>query len=99
MPDSNAGQFIRLGETDRPPVEIRIDGERFSCLGGDTLLTAMLLHARHLRCSEFGDGPRAGFCNMGACQDCWLSLGTGERVRACTTPVRDGMDVLTSEAR
>ena len=99
MTGGSAGQFIRLGETGRAPVEIRIDGESVSCLNGDTLLTAMLLHGRHLRHSEFGDGPRAGFCNMGACQDCWLSLASGERVRACTTQVQHGMDVLTREAR
>lgn len=99
MTGISAGQFIRLGETERASVEIRIDGARVSCLAGDTLLTAMLLNGRVLRHSEFGDGPRAGFCNMGACQDCWLTLGSGERVRACTTEVRDGMVVLTREAR
>ncbi|CAM5535537.1 hypothetical protein MAUB1S_08944 [Mycolicibacterium aubagnense] len=98
MTGSNAGQFIRLGETHRAQIEIRIDGESVPCLAGDTLLTAMLLNGRLLRHSEFGDGPRAGFCNMGACQDCWLSLGSGERVRACTTEVRSGMVVLTREA-
>lgn len=99
MTGISAGQFIRLGETERAPVEIRIDGASVSCLAGDTLLTAMLLNGRVLRHSEFGDGPRAGFCNMGACQDCWLILSSGERVRACTTEVRDGMVVLTREAR
>lgn len=99
MTGISAGQFIRLGETERAPVGIRIDGASVSCLAGDTLLTAMLLNGRVLRHSEFGDGPRAGFCNMGACQDCWLILSSGERVRACTTEVRDGMVVLTREAR
>lgn len=99
MTGISTGQFIRLGETERAPVEIHIDGESVTCLGGDTLLTAMLLNGRLLRHSEFGDGPRAGFCNMGACQDCWLMLGSGERVRACTTEVRNGMVVLTREAR
>lgn len=99
MTGSNAGQFIRLGETQRAPVQILVDGQSVSCLAGDTLLTAMLLNSRRLRHSEFGDGPRAGFCNMGACQDCWLSLVSGERVRACTTEVRNGMAVLTREVR
>ncbi|MGN8118111.1 (2Fe-2S)-binding protein [Labrys sp. 22185] len=88
-----------MGETDRTPVAILINGESVSCLAGDTLLTAILLNGRFLRHSEFGDGPRAGFCNMGACQDCWLTLASGERIRACTTEVRDGMVVLTREAR
>jgi D-hydroxyproline dehydrogenase subunit gamma len=60
-------------------------------LQGDTLLTALLLAGAHLRHSEFGDGPRAGFCLMGACQDCWVSLADGRRVQACTTMAEDGM--------
>jgi predicted molibdopterin-dependent oxidoreductase YjgC len=50
-----------------------------------------------LRDSEFGDGARAGFCLMGACQDCWMWTSTGERVRACTTFVAPGMSVITHQ--
>ncbi len=50
---------------------------------------------RRVRDSEFGDGPRAGFCLMGACQDCWVWTPAGERLRACSTPAEAGMDVLT----
>ena len=32
---------------------------------------------------------------MGACQDCWMWTSTGERIRACTTMVTQGMSVLT----
>jgi len=55
------------------------------------LLTALLLAGGHLRQSEFADGPRAGFCLMGACQDCWVTLADGRRFRACTTLAEDGM--------
>ena len=51
---------------------------------GDTLIVALLGQVRHLR-SEFGDGVRAGFCLMGACQDCWVYTVEGERMRACAT--------------
>ena len=34
---------------------------------------------------------------MGACQDCWISLADGRRLRACTTPVRDGMAIDTGQ--
>ncbi|MFM8990423.1 MAG: 2Fe-2S iron-sulfur cluster-binding protein, partial [Alphaproteobacteria bacterium] len=44
---------------------------------------------------EFGEGARAGFCLMGACQDCFVALVDGSRVRACTTLVSEGMAVLT----
>lgn len=88
-------RFHRVDETDRPPIRIVIDGAAHTALAGDTLMTAILTAGGRLRVSEFGDGPRAGFCVMGACQDCWVRLGDGRRVRACTTPAIDGMAVLT----
>ena len=89
-------RFIRLGETERQAINFWIDGQAARALEGDTLLVAMLIEGRHLRTSEFGGGARAGFCLMGACQDCWVRTETGERLRACTTPVREGLRVMTA---
>jgi len=88
-------QFVRLSGTGRPAVAIHIDGAPASALSGDTVLTALLVNGRRVREGEFGEGPRAGFCAMGACQDCWVFLEDGSRLRACTTPVAEGMHVLT----
>jgi hydrogen cyanide synthase HcnB len=85
----------RLAEQDREPIEIFIDQRRVDALRGDTVLTAMLLQSNRLRTSEFGGEPRAGFCLMGACQDCWVTTETGERFRSCSTFVRPGMRLLT----
>ncbi len=76
-------------------MRITVDGQPRTALAGDTLMTAILTTGGRLRLSEFGDGPRAGFCVMGACQDCWVRLADGRRVRACTTYAADGMAVLT----
>ena len=86
---------MRLSETARPRVSIVLDGQPVAALAGDTMLTAILTHARHVRVSEFGDGPRGGFCLMGACQDCWIWLADGTRLRACTTYVFEGASVTT----
>ncbi|MDE0048277.1 MAG: (2Fe-2S)-binding protein [Rhodospirillales bacterium] len=86
-------RLVRLAETDRPVVTIFHGGQALSALDGDTLLTALLCNGVALRRNEFDGGPRAGFCNMGACQDCWVVLEGGGRIRACTTEVRDGMRV------
>jgi predicted molibdopterin-dependent oxidoreductase YjgC len=32
---------------------------------------------------------------MGACQDCWIWTTEGQRLRACSTPVAEGLAVLT----
>jgi predicted molibdopterin-dependent oxidoreductase YjgC len=86
---------VRLAETERPSVPLTIDGQAAIGLEGDTLLVALLNHGRRVRDSEFGDGVRAGFCLMGACQDCWVWSARGERLRACSTVIQSGMAVLT----
>jgi predicted molibdopterin-dependent oxidoreductase YjgC len=92
----SGGQFIRLAETDRTQLAYELDGEPATALAGDTVMTAILTRRGHLRRSEFGDGPRAGFCLMGACQDCWVALGDGQRVRACSTLISAGLVVRTT---
>ncbi len=91
------GRFVRLAETGRAQVTIHVDGAPVTALEGDTLMVAILASGRHLRRSEFGDGPRAGFCLMGACQDCWVWTEAGDRLRACTTQPAEGMRISTSQ--
>ena len=92
------GLFHRVGEHHRPRVGLVIDGEPASALEGDTLLVALLTHGARVRESEFGDGGRAGFCLMAACQDCWVWTEEGTRLRACSTTVADGMRIVTRDA-
>ena len=87
--------FRRAGETGRDAVGFELDGRCLSALRGDTVLVAVLTQADRLRHSEFDDAPRAGFCLIGACQDCWMHAADGRRIRACTTPVEDGMRLRT----
>jgi aerobic-type carbon monoxide dehydrogenase small subunit (CoxS/CutS family) len=90
-------RFVRLGETDRPPVTLFVDGAPIAALEGDTLMVAMLSQGGTLRQSEFGPEKRAGFCLMGACQDCWVWTEAGDRLRACSTPAVSGQRILTSQ--
>ena len=96
-PGLRSRRFARLAETERPAVRIVIDGRPAEALAGDTLMVAILNNARELRESEFGDGKRAGFCLMGACQDCWVWAVDGGRLRACTTVVEQGMNIITRQ--
>ena len=87
-------KLARLRDADRPRIMLTLEGRPVEAQQGDTLLTALLAAgAGHLRESEFGDGPRAGFCLMGACQDCWVVVEGRGRVRACTTLAEQGMEV------
>jgi D-hydroxyproline dehydrogenase subunit gamma len=85
----------RLAESNRAAVAFTLDGRPLTALAGDTVLTAVLTQAERLRHSEFSGEPRAGFCLMGACQDCWVATESGERLRACSTFIEDGMRLVT----
>ena len=93
------GRLVRLAESARAPVEFIFDGEALTGLEGDTVLTAILLSRRALRDAEFGPEARAGFCLMGACQDCWIWQEEGPRLRACSTTVAEDMRLLTEPPR
>ncbi|QSI28378.1 (2Fe-2S)-binding protein [Variovorax sp. RKNM96] len=97
---SNAHHALlhRVAETDRAAVAFTLDGEPASALAGDTVLTAVLTQAGQLRRNEFSDMPRAGFCMMGACQDCWIATAEGERLRACSTFIAPGMALVTGRS-
>ena len=87
-------KLVRLRDAQRPRITLTLEGSPIEAMEGDTLLTALLTAgAGHLRESEFGDGPRAGFCLMGACQDCWVVVRGMGPVRACATPAQDGMEI------
>ncbi|MHC8332303.1 (2Fe-2S)-binding protein [Pseudomonas sp. LB3P25] len=89
----------RLAEGDRPALDFTLDGTPATGLLGDTLLTAVLTCSEHLRGSDFSAEPRAGFCMMGACQDCWVRLGDGQRVRACSTLLEAGQQINREPGR
>lgn len=94
--------LVRYAEQSRPSVRFFLDGQPCSGLSGDTILTAILTTGTRLRHTEFTGEPRAGFCLMGACQDCWMPVrrpnGVIERLRACSTLLEDGMSLSTTAA-
>lgn len=88
--------FTRVAETQRESLAFSLDGRVVTALAGDTILTAVLTQADSLRRSEFSGRPRAGFCLIGACQDCWMHTEDGQPVRACSTEIQSGMRLLSS---
>jgi hypothetical protein len=92
---SAAPLLHRVVARDAPLVDITIDGIAAQAHAGESLLVAMLTLGARLRVHEADGAPRAGFCLMGACQDCWVWQPDGHRLRACTTRVEAGLRVLT----
>ncbi|WP_293796311.1 (2Fe-2S)-binding protein [uncultured Bosea sp.] len=88
--------FRRVAVRNGAAATFSFDGTAIRATIGDSVLAALLQDGALVRRLEFGGEPRAGFCLMGACQDCWVWSAAGGRIRACTTPVSDGM-VLFAE--
>nr|WP_295805701.1 (2Fe-2S)-binding protein [uncultured Nitratireductor sp.] len=85
-----------MGRRIGTPLRFRIDGHVISANAGESVLSAVLQNRHVLRYSEFTEEPRAGFCLMRACQDCWVWSVEGKRIRACSTPASPELDLLTS---
>ncbi|AXF24354.1 NAD(FAD)-dependent dehydrogenase [Burkholderia pyrrocinia] len=92
---ADGAQFVRVAERERAAIAFTLDGHPAQALAGDTVLTAILVAQRRVRTSEFSGQPRAGFCLIGACQDCWVRTEAGARMRACSTPIAEGMRIVT----
>ena len=95
LSSTSQGQLRRVTALDRPRIPFTLDGAPLEALEGDTVLTAALMDAHYVRRFEFGGEPRAGFCLIGACQDCWLRRADGTPLRACTAQVETGMSIVT----
>ena len=88
---------FRLPDVSRGgPVTVHVDGVAIDAFAGETIAVALLASGtRMLRRTRRQGAPRGLFCGMGACFDCVLTVNGRRGVRACTTPVHDGMIVQT----
>jgi predicted molibdopterin-dependent oxidoreductase YjgC len=78
---------------------IHIDGRAVEA-EADRPLGAILHREQNavLRETPKSHAPRGLFCGMGLCFDCLVTVDGRGDVRACITPVRDGMRVVTRRA-
>ncbi len=81
-------ESIKRGRT----VSIRVDGEEVAAFEGETLAAVLTAEGRRAFGHTPSGKPRGLFCGIGMCFDCLVSVD-GRNVRACVTPVREGMAV------
>jgi predicted molibdopterin-dependent oxidoreductase YjgC len=83
---------------ERPIVNIEFDGRAIPALDGEPVAAALLAAGVRVFRTMPGSGePRGGFCMVGRCTDCLMTIDGALSVRACVTPVRDGMRVVTQQ--
>jgi len=86
---------LRIAGVDRGrALALLVDGAEMAVFEGESIAAALAAAgARLTRWTERTGEPRGYFCGMGVCQDCLVTVDGRPNVRACVTPVRDGMRV------
>lgn len=80
------------------PVRIYVNDEAVDAYPDESIVTALLAAGRLAMSLDDNGRPRAPYCNMGVCFECLVSVdrdgaAAPERVRACLTPVREGLRI------
>lgn len=82
-----------LGELQKgKTISFTFDGKKYEGVEGDTIASALLANCiRTLRVHEETGTPRGIYCNIGHCFECRVTVNGKEGVRACITPLEEGM--------
>ena len=93
----NAKSLRLAGNVERGrAIQLRVDGQLIPAYEGETVAAALLAAGRRiLRQTVPGGDPRGIFCGIGMCFDCLVTVDSTQIVRACVTPVREGMQITT----
>jgi predicted molibdopterin-dependent oxidoreductase YjgC len=85
------------GAVDRGrPVRLLVDGGPVPAYEGESVAAALLAAGRRgLRTAPRQGEPRGMYCGIGLCFECAVTVDGRRGVRACLTPVRDGLRVAT----
>ncbi len=77
-------------------IQIQVDGKSIEAFEGETIAAALLsAGVRTFRLSPKTHQPRSLYCGMGVCYECLVTVDGVHGVRACLTPVSEGMHVET----
>ncbi|WP_040226997.1 (2Fe-2S)-binding protein [Bhargavaea cecembensis] len=79
---------------DTRTVKFLFNGKEYEGIENEPIAAALLANGvRTLRRHEESGSPRGIYCNIGHCFECRVTVDGEQGVRACLTPVKDGMVV------
>ncbi len=84
--------LVRRGKA----VRVEVDDKAVEAFEGETIAAVLIANGvRAFRYTRKGHNPRSIYCGMGVCYDCLVTVDGVHHVRACVTPVTDGMRIET----
>jgi hypothetical protein len=96
LPEGFPGGRCGQGAPRRRLLRFRFDGQEMLALAGETVAAALIAAGRRtFRQTGRRGEPRGLFCGMGVCFDCLVQVDGHANLRACQTPVAEGMHVET----
>jgi sarcosine oxidase subunit alpha len=77
-------------------ITVQIDGQAVTAYDGETIAAVLLTEGKRICRHTLKTGePRGVFCGMGICYDCLVTVNGEPNVRACLTPLTNGMAIET----
>jgi hypothetical protein len=91
-----SGAGVRITDVDRGDgFTVLVDGQAIPAYEGETVAVVLLAAGQRRLRTTGGGQPRGLYCGMGICQDCLVTIDGMPSHRACVTPARPGMRILT----
>ncbi|UYQ76552.1 (2Fe-2S)-binding protein [Glutamicibacter sp. JL.03c] len=89
-----------LGPLAKNPVDFVFNDQPYTAIEGDSVVSALLANdIRALRRTRGTGQQRGVYCGIGHCYECRLTVDGDPGVRACLTPVADGMILASPDDR
>ena len=76
-----------------PAVTLTLDGHTVTAYQGESIAALLLAEGYPATRTTHGGAPRGVYCGMGVCFDCLVIVDGIPNTRACTTWVREGLNV------
>lgn len=79
-------------------VTFTYDGKTYQGYETESVAAALLANdVRTLRHHEDDNEPRGIYCNIGHCFECRVTINEKSDVRACLTPLEEGMNITSGK--
>jgi predicted molibdopterin-dependent oxidoreductase YjgC len=75
-------------------VELEVDGQPITAPSGRSIAAALVERGESRLRHSPGGAPRGIYCGIGVCFECRVHVEGRGMVRACVTPVEDGMRIV-----
>lgn len=75
-------------------IVVWVNGKSMDAYQGETVFSALIANGiKRIRKSPVHKEPRGGFCGMGVCFECLVTIDGIPNLRSCMHEVKDGMRI------